>query len=72
MFTEADATAIRTIYERAVRGHRTAPAISWDYRQRQGTGARSNHRRLEAVTVATVLGDPVAPPQGLLAQFSTW
>jgi hypothetical protein len=62
LITEVDADAIRAIFsqEGAVGCYRASPAISWDHRQREGAGARPDHRRMEAAAVATVLGDPAA------------
>ena len=54
--TEADADAIRAVYEQ--RGEfagrdRAAPALPRHYRQRAGTEVGAHHRRLEAAAAAT-------------------
>jgi hypothetical protein len=48
--TEAEAAAIRTVFEQRARGRRrAAPPVPGRDRQCAGSGMRSDHRRLEAV-----------------------
>jgi hypothetical protein len=60
LITEADAAAIRAIFSQegelsaAIELRRRFPG------QREGAGARPDHRRMEAAAVATLLGDPAA------------
>jgi hypothetical protein len=53
--TEADAAAIRAVYQQRgeIRGRgRAAPAVPVHHRQRAGAGVRPDHRRLEADVAA--------------------
>jgi hypothetical protein len=61
--TEADAAAIRAVYEQ--RGEfaaavELASALPWHHRQHAGSGVRSHHRRLEAAAATAGEADAEA------------
>ena len=67
--TEADAAAIREVYELdgAIRCNRTAAAVPRHPGQRQGQGASEAHRSLEAATTTASACPEATERQGIIA-----